>query len=268
LHQQAVHDHLGHPAYLLGQQSPKGWWYYFPVVFAVKTPTAVLLLVVGCLGMGVWRLARGYRSLTVAVLKNLPFKWVALAMPMVVYGAMLLTSHVNLGVRYLLPVYPFLFILLAAVVTRKPKVWLIVAVVAIQLFETMRIYPDYLAFFNTVSGGPGNGPRYLADSNIDWGQDLKKLRKYIEATGWKGQVCFTYFGTASIGHYFLPYVYLPETKDVEQRKNVDCLAAISVTQLYEVYTAPGTFSWLRGMKPLAKVGYSIYIYDLRKGRAR
>jgi len=60
-------------------------------------------------------------------------------------------------VRYLLPVYPFLFILLAAVVMQKPKVWLIAAVVAIQFFETVRIYPDYLAFFNTVSGGPGNG---------------------------------------------------------------------------------------------------------------
>jgi hypothetical protein len=261
-------DTGGHRAYLLGKVSMFGWWYYFPVVFAVKTPTAVLLLVVLCLGIGVWRLARGYRSLTVAVLKNLPFQWVALAMPMVVYGAMLLTSHVNLGVRYLLPVYPFLFILVAAVVIQRPKVWLIVAVVAIQLFETVRIYPDYLAFFNTMSGGPGNGPRYLADSNIDWGQDLKKLRKYLESTAPKEKICFTYFGTASIGYYFLPYLYLPETKDVEQRKNVDCLAAISVTQLYDVYVAPGTFSWLREKKPLAKVGYSIYIYDLRKGRVR
>jgi len=261
-------DTGGHHAYLLGKTSMFGWWYYFPVVFAVKTPTAVLLLLVVCLGIGVWRLARGYRSLTVAALKSLPFQWVALVTPVVVYGAILLTSHVNLGVRYLLPVYPFLFILLAAVVMRKPKVWLIAAVVAIQLFETVRIYPDYLAFFNTVSGGPGNGPRYLADSNIDWGQDLKKLRKYIDSTGWKGQVCFTYFGTASLAYYMGPHVYLPETKDVELRKNLDCLAAISVTQLHDVYITPGTFSWLREKKPIAKVGYSIYVYDLRKGRAR
>ena len=213
-------------------------------------------------------MARGYRSLTVAALRNLPFRWVALATPMVVYGALLLTSHVNLGVRYLLPMYPFLFILLAAVVMAKPRVWLIAAVMAIQLFETVRIYPDYLAFFNTVSGGPGNGPRYLADSNIDWGQDLKKLQKYVKSTGWKGQVCFTYFGTASLAYYSLPWAYLPETKDVEQRKNIDCIAAISVTQLYDVYIAPGTFSWLREKTPMAKVGYSIYVYDLRKGRAR
>jgi hypothetical protein len=261
-------DTGGHHAYLLGKTSMFGWWYYFPVAFAVKTPTAVLLLVVWCLGMGVWRLARGWRSPTVAALKNLPFKWVTLAMPMVVYGAILITSHVNLGVRYLLPVYPFLFILLAALVMQKPKVWLIAAVVAIQFFETVRIYPDYLAFFNTVSGGPGNGPRYLADSNIDWGQDVKKLRKYLESTAPKEKVCFSYFGTASLPYYFVPYDYLPETKDVEARKNVDCIAAISVTQLYDVYTAPGTFRWLREKTPIAKVGYSIYVYDLRKGRAR
>ncbi|MGC9969490.1 MAG: glycosyltransferase family 39 protein [Bryobacteraceae bacterium] len=266
-------DTEGHNAYLLGRTSMFGWWYYFPVVFAVKTPTAVLLLVVACLGIGV------YRSLAVAArkggvgrwtsgLRTLPFRWVALAAPMVVYGAMLFTSHVNLGVRYLLPVYPFLFILLAAIVMLKPKVWLIVAVVAVQLFETVRIYPDYLAFFNTVSGGPGNGPRYLADSNIDWGQDLKKLRKYLESTAPKERVCFTYFGTASLPYYFIPHFYLPEAKDVELRKNMDCIVAISVTQLYDVYVAPGTFSWLREKKPLAKVGYSIYVYDLRKGRTR
>jgi len=55
-------DTGGHHAYLLGKTSMFGWWYYFPVAFAVKTPTAVLLLVVWCLGMGVWRLARGRRS--------------------------------------------------------------------------------------------------------------------------------------------------------------------------------------------------------------
>jgi hypothetical protein len=259
-------DTGGHSAYLLGQVSKFGWWYYFPVVFAVKTPTAVLALVVLCLGVGVSRLARGFRSVTVAALRNLPFRWVVVALPMTVYGAILLTSRVDLGVRYLLPAYPFLFILLAAVVMRKPKVWLIAVVMAVQLFEVVRIYPDYLAFFNTVSGGPGNGPRYLADSNIDWGQDLKKLRKYLETTAPKANVCFSYFGTASQAYYFLPSRYLPETKDVELRKNVDCVAAISVTQLVGVYSSPETFRWLRDKKPIAKVGYSMYVYDLRKGK--
>jgi 4-amino-4-deoxy-L-arabinose transferase-like glycosyltransferase len=258
----------GHNAYLLGKRSMFGWWYYYPVVFAVKTPTAVLLLVAGCLGLAAWRLARGFRSLTVETLKKLPFHWVALGTPMVVYGAMLLTSRVDLGVRYLLPVYPFLYILLAAVAMRKPRVWLIVALAAIQLFETVRIYPNYLAFFNTVSGGPGNGPRYLVDSNIDWGQDLKKLRRYMQTTFPNEKVCFSYFGSASLSYYFMPHAYLPETKDVELRKNADCIGAINVTNLYDVYDTPDKHLWLRGMTPIAKVGYSTYIFDLRKGKGK
>ena len=268
LNKVAEFDVGGHNAYLLGKRSMFGWWYYYPVVFAVKTPTAVLLLVAGCLGFAAWRLARGYRSLTVEALKKLPFHWVALGTPMVVYGAMLLTSRVNLGVRYLLPVYPFLFILLAAVAMRKPRIWLIVALAAIQLIEVARIYPDYLAFFNTVSGGPGNGPRYLADSNIDWGQDLKKLRRYLRTNFPNDKVCFSYFGSASLMYYFMPHAYMPETGEVELRKNTDCIAAISVTNLYDVYDTPDKHVWLRQMKPIAKVGYSFYVFDLRKGRGK
>ncbi|MGO9094485.1 MAG: ArnT family glycosyltransferase [Bryobacteraceae bacterium] len=261
-------DAGGHNAYLLGKRSQFGWWYYYPLVFAVKTPTAVLLLVAGCLGLAAWRLARGFRSITVAALKKLPFHWVALGTPIVVYGALLLTSRVDLGVRYLLPVYPLLFILLAAVAMRKPRVWLIVALAAIQLIEVARIYPDYLAFFNTVSGGPGNGPRYLVDSNIDWGQDLKKLRRYLKTNFPNEKVCFSYFGPSSLFNYFTPDADLPETQQVERRKKADCIGAISVTNLYDVYDTEDKHIWLRQMTPIAKVGYSIYLFDLRKGRGK
>lgn len=264
----------GHHAYLLGQHSMFGWWYYFPVVFLVKTPTAVLLLVAVSLAIGLLGLFRYITGRHAQVpLRKVQFRWIVVALPPVLYAVVLLTSKVNLGVRYLLPVYPFLFVLLAAAVFhtqwqwfRKVRAPLLVIVAALQLFETARIYPDYLAFFNTVAGGPGNGPRYLADSNIDWGQDVKKLKKYLDSTGWKGQVCVSYFGSASTVYYGIHPVYLPETKDIEQRRNVDCLAAISVTQLYDVYIRPGTFQWLRELKPIAKVGYSIYVYDLRKRR--
>jgi 4-amino-4-deoxy-L-arabinose transferase-like glycosyltransferase len=268
LNKVAEFDVGGHNAYLLGKRSMFGWWYYYPVVFAVKTPTAVLLLSAGCLIFAAWRLARGYRSLTVEALRKLPFHWVALGTPMAVYGAMLLTSRVDLGVRYLLPVFPFLYILLAAVAMRKPRIWPIAALAAIQLVEVARIYPDYLAFFNTVSGGPGNGPRYLVDSNIDWGQDLKKVRRYMETTFPKEKVCFSYFGSASLFYYFMPDAQMPETNEVELRKNLDCIGAISVTNLYDVYDTVDKHIWLRQLKPIAKVGYSFYLFDLRKGKGR
>lgn len=260
----------GHAQYLLGQYSRYGWWYYFPVTFVVKTPSAVLLLLAACAGLGAWWLARRGKTDP----KVSPAAWATLILPVVVYFGLSMLSTIDLGVRYLLPIYPFLFILIAAVLFHprldahgKARRVIVVVAIALQLFESVPIYPHYLAFFNTFAGGPDNGPRYLLDSNIDWGQDLKELKRYLEARGWKRPVCFSYFGTADFVYYGLRIAYLPETKDLARRQAVDCIAAISVTQLYEVYTPRGVYAWLRELKPVAKVGYSIYLYDLRKQRS-
>jgi hypothetical protein len=72
---------------------------------------------------------------------------------------------------------------------------------------------------NTFSGGPENGPRYLVDSNIDWGQDLKNLRAYLKAIGWQQPICVCYFGNANMTYYGIPYQYLPVTREVGKRQN-------------------------------------------------
>lgn len=271
LHRQAVHDHLGHPAYLLGQQSPKGWWYYFPVVFAVKTPTAVLLLCAVCFGLALLWLVRAGPLAALKGLRAMPLRWMVLAVTPAVYFLLCMLSHINIGVRHLLPVYPFLFVLLAAVLFhgrldrfRGARAALLALVIAVQVAESVRIYPNYLAFFNTLAGGPGRGPEYLVDSNIDWGQNLKKLRKYLDSIGWKQPVCVAYFGRASMSYYGIEYQGLPATDDLAGRSQADCIAAISVTLLHDVYTGSTSFRWLRERTPMAKVGYSIYVYDLRK----
>ena len=253
-----------HPAYLLGRYSNYSWWYYYPVVFAVKTPTAVLLLVAGCAAI-VWRaLARRPRPALAALRQDSAFRWVVLAAPIAVYTPMLLSAPVALGIRYMLPLFPFLFILIAALVMPRARVGLIVAVAALQLFETASIYPDYLAFFNTLSGGPSNGPRYLADSNIDWGQDLKKLHAYLHSIGWDRPIPIAYFGSASLTYYGIDFQTMPQTQEVEKRRKIDSIVAISVTELAGVYGRAEDYRWLRELKPMAKVGYSICIYDLRQ----
>ncbi len=262
----------GHDQYLLGRHSQHGWWYYFPVAFAVKTPGAVLILATLSLVAAVW-----LRRRTAADAKGRSsapaLRWLGLIVPAAVYFGAMMMSSIALGVRYILPVYPFVFILIAAVLFhpalegfRQARRAVLGVVLLFQVFEVASISPHYLAFFNTFSGGPENGPRYLVDSNIDWGQDLKKLRTFLKSIGWEQAVCVCYFGNASMAYYGIGHRYVPRTREAAKRQEMDCLAAISVTALYDVYVPAGSFDWLRSMQPLAKVGYSIYVYDLRKNK--
>jgi hypothetical protein len=261
LHSLEWHNVMGHPAYLLGRVSSTGWWYYFPVAFAMKTTVAVLLLSGGASAMALMRVKQ---------IRQRPLlPWLIFAMPAGLYFLMSMFSRINLGLRHLLPVYPLLYVLLgaaaASLLTRR-RGWamaVMIGAAAVQIAEVARIHPHYLAFFNAFAGGPENGPRYLVDSNIDWGQDLKKLGKFVRSAG-GGNVCLLYFGQASPPHYGVGEWLLPRTDQPEERKAMDCLAAISVTPLHDVYVPPGAYAWLRPLTPIAKVGYSIYVYDMRK----
>jgi hypothetical protein len=142
----------------------------------------------------------------------------------------------------------------------------VVAVALVGLaVESLAIYPHYLAFFNAAVGGPKAGPRYLLDSNIDWGQDLKKLKAYMVAHDIP-RVCMLYFGNALFYYYGVDTDPLPLTAELEQRRNLNCVAAASVTPLYGLHSTPEAHRWLREMEPLARIGYSIYLYDLRQPR--
>ncbi|MBM3747935.1 MAG: phospholipid carrier-dependent glycosyltransferase, partial [Acidobacteria bacterium] len=179
----AEHYAVGHASYLLGRRSEKGWWYYFPVAFAVKTPSAALLLTALSLALMLSWLLRRPLGRLYHRLRELRIEWYALALPAAAYFLLWMPSSINIGLRHILPAYPFLFVLVAAVVVRKwpPRLRralpvVLCATAALQVCESLRTYPHYLAFFNTLSGGPARGPDYLLDSNIDWGQDLKKLK--------------------------------------------------------------------------------------------
>jgi dolichyl-phosphate-mannose--protein O-mannosyl transferase len=265
LYEFALHDESGHSAYLMGQWSDTGWWYYFPVVFAVKTPAAVLALLAIALALGLAALMR--TKLRRWRLREVPFAWVIVLLPPVVYFALCMRSHVNIGVRHLLPIYPFLYIALAAALSRgRWRARALLAGLALVAVESAAIYPHYLAFFNVFAGGPNNGPRYLVDSNLDWGQDLKNLKLYASAHGIK-KLCICYFGRSSMSYYKFEYTDVPETRDVARRASMDCVAAVSATPLAGSYVGADAFRWLRERKPMAKIGYSIYLYDLRKSKS-
>ena len=246
-------DNSGQPAFLFGEFSLTGWWYYFPAAFLVKTPVATLAAIGLALVLGLiaWRPPN--------------FLTLALLLPVAIYLAIVMTSNLNIGIRHLLPIYPFLFVLVGATLAAwngKSKAVVVGVLGAALAAESLAIFPHYLAFFNVLSGGPANGPNLLVDSNLDWGQDVKKLKRYVDQHAIP-RVCMAYFGTADLDYYGLPYDTLAHERAEAEAMSRDCVLAVSATLLEGVYLPDDSFAWLRERKPTARVGYSIYVYDLR-----
>ncbi len=257
----AVADHNagGHSSYLLGMRSETGWWYYFPVVFAVKSTMAALAGAVLLLGAALWQIRKR--------------EWISpmtlgLTLPPLLYFVFSMTSGINIGMRHILPIYPFLYVGAAAWLAtrenRRPGIYALGMLVALQMGECARITPDYLAFFNELAGGPGRGPEYLVDSNIDWGQDVKKLGLWLDAHGGKRRARVYYFGNAQMRYYGIDEMGYPEPLDQKGWDEIDEYCVANVTPLNGVYVPLNSLAPLRMREPVAKIGWSMYVYDLRK----
>ena len=255
----AEHNDLGHQSYLLGMRSPNGWWYYFPVVYAVKSTMAGLVATLLLLGAGIWQVVRR--------------QWISpmtlgLMLTPIFYFAASMSSGINIGMRHILPVYPFLYVGIAAWVAgaaRWKRAGLVglVGLSVLQIGECARITPDYLAFFNEFVGGPGKGPQYLVDSNLDWGQDLKKLKHWLDAHGAKRARVY-YFGNGQMWYEHIDEGGFPGPLDQKGWEEVDDYCIANVTPLMGVYVPLDNLAYLRLREPVAKIGWSMYVYDLRK----
>ena len=256
----------GRPAYLLGQYSHQGWWYYFPVAFAVKTPLATLVALI---------LATG------KVLRRFHRDDLLLLIPPLAYFLASMTSSLNIGYRHLIPVLPFLAVHIARLAqpTNQPANQptnlfhrLLPTFLALWLaFATACIYPHFLAFFNPVGGGPQNGWHILVDANIDWGQDLKGLKAWMGREG-VDHVRLSWFGSARPEAYGIAYDLLPgvphgfalwEDPPFDRERPEPGVYAISVTNLVGVlFPDHDLFAWFRARPPDAKIGYSLFIYEV------
>ena len=264
LHQLA-HAEGGHPTFLMGMYSTEGWWYYYPVAFLLKTPLPLLILLVF--------------SLVCATKKPRSLDQAFLVVPVVVFFLFFSVKLLCVGLRYLLPVYPFLFVLAGMAIScsvqfLKRVMPLVVAVLCGWfIIGSLAIYPHYLAYFNEAAGGPDKGYNYLVDSNLDWGQDLKGLGEYMHRMGIE-KVHLSYFGAADPRYYnidyeWMPSYYLPDDYGGDQngerlfRFPRSGIVAISATNLQNVYFSDKTFyDWLKKYTPTDKIGYSLFIYDL------
>lgn len=189
-------------AYFCGEISFTGWRSYFPVAFAIKTPIATMLLALAGLAalLGPLRLRTRDNVLLAGLLTFAG-----------VYLLYLVNSTFNIGHRHLLPVYPAIYVLGGAAAlwlkTRAGR-WLVPAAVAWLAAASGWIHPHYLAYFNEFIGGPRHGHLYLADSNIDWGQDLKRLAQYARRRP-DETFKLAYFGSADPSRYGFPCQLLP-----------------------------------------------------------
>jgi hypothetical protein len=204
-------------AYLNGQYSATGWWYYFPYCFLVKTPLTLLALI----GLGaaslVWRVAlRGggsRRAAFWALVDRTSLIWSLL----LVYGASAIFANLNIGHRHLLPIYLPLFMVAGAAGWwfLRGKRWsrvTIAALLMLQIVVVARIHPFYLAYFNELIGGPSRGYLHLTDSNVDWGQDLPALSQWLREhpdLENEGALYFGYFGFDSPQRWGIYALALP-----------------------------------------------------------
>src|SRR5258705_8412030 len=208
-----LHNHFGHATSLLGQYNDRGWWYYFPVAFALKTTIPFLLLAIAGLGWSVWRFVK----------RDWRFLWVVL--PVGVYLAISLTSHINIGIRHFLPVYPFLFIaggaLLGQVLQARRAVGIAVLIILFGWmgFEAIRTFPNYTPYMNQLASSHPHW-YYLSDSNVEWGDDVNALADYLKARGETKVTAALSAGWSTLGRYgvdYLDMVSLPPDKTPETR---------------------------------------------------
>jgi hypothetical protein len=210
------------------------------------------------------------------------FDSAALLIPGLGYFAIALTTDINLGYRHILPSLAFLIIFsLAAVASHgrhhEPRPRTVAQIVPVFLLSAwlllanLLIYPDYLAYFNLLAGGADNGWRSLVDSNLDWGQDIDDLAPWMAENG-VDKVWLSYFGEARPEYYGINYIGLdsfpPRLMNPDARPYYDAnpapgVYAISATNLQGVHFANhDRFAWFRSREPLAKLGHSIFLYEV------
>ncbi|HDQ72029.1 MAG TPA: hypothetical protein ENN19_08020 [Chloroflexi bacterium] len=257
----------GRESFLLGQNRMHGWWQYFPVVFALKTPLPTLLFGAST----IVALFLGRRRGLVDEL--------ALGLFPLVYAVSSLMSTINIGYRHLLPILPFLYVsasrltLLAQVRTSRLPLCVLrftfFALLLLQPITSLSIAPNYLAYFNAIAGGAGRGYRFLADSNTDWGQTLKALADYQREhdLGPVKLSQFTFLDPAAYGVRYEPIAPMKGAPPVLPRRfnPAPGLYAISATTLDGVpLPLPSTYDWFRHRPPLAKIGHVMFLYRVEE----
>jgi len=289
----------GNTTYFFGEVSNQSFKWYFPASYLLKEPLSFIFLLLLTLVFaasdlvkkGVSALRIGFRNL----LTSHPEK-VVYFLFIVYYAGISISGNLNLGIRHLFPILPLAYILVADRVVRFFSGFssdagkrIAVAILTILLiwygYSTFTAYPNYISYYNEIIGGGKNGYLYFTDSNVDWGQDLKRLAAWTKEHPEVEKLKLDYFGGGEPKYYFCKRAYDSEGRLMKTSSGYDCSnsiyqewhskngptkgwIAVSVTFLQNAkwyahkYGEPD-YDWLRWREPYAKIGNSIFVYWVR-----
>lgn len=243
------HGAEGAATYFLGEWGSKGNPLYYLVGFLIKTPLPVII---------------SFVAGTVLTLRKEKLRPLGLYLLFIIFLFAIMASRANLqiGMRYLLPVYPLVFIIASIFIVelfRSKLIYKVIgaALIVWSILVQILIWPHYLSYFNEFAGGPDNGWKYLRDSNIDWGQDLKAVKGYMQEND-VDEITLSYYGEADPSLYNIDFRHIPPEEVKTPSKTA---YAVSVQNLDNV-------KWTRDYEPTEKAGYSIFIYDFRASQAK
>ena len=247
-----AHNDTGHVSFLLGHLQAHGWWYFYLVALAAKTPLPLLLT--GPVGLALMS-RDGWRERDLWRLA-----------PLLLFATLLIFastfSHINIGIRHMLILYPFLALGASYVLARGWRALaavgsvhlanagraLIVVLIGWQASLLWTAYPDYLAYFNETIANPQH---VLVDSDLDWGQDLRRLEWALAALKVKN-VSLAYQGTADLAREPLP----PFTRLLPGHP---ARGWIAISALAREHYSRG-YSWLDAYRPIERIGKTIDLY--------
>lgn len=278
----------GNTFYFFGTVSNQATAWYFPAVFFLKETLPFLILMFftsiyalvqiyknfatkdGTRLKKLWEIAANYIQTAVVQYSMLGFIFL--------YAYLSVTGNLNIGFRHLFPILPFAYVLIAKKTfdflknikipnTRKTLGVILAILIIWIIIEPLIFFPSYISYYNEIAGGPQNGYKYVTDSNTDWGQDLKRLRNWVDDYNTKNsanridKIRIDYFGGSNPGYYFGDK-YIPWHGESAP---VSGWYAISATFLQEsTYKQknPGdlSYEWLSNYAPTARIGDSIFVY--------
>jgi hypothetical protein len=271
----------GNTTFFIGQVTNESFRGYFPVIFTLKTQLSFLIL--GLVSV-ILLLVRLFKRRPLALWQRaVSFSQshlieTIMALFITFYFSAAVLGNLDLGLRHILPIYLPLFVLVALAVVRfgrrlkRPaaKVWFTTVMVLLLGWygaATLWVSPSFLAYFNELIGGPANGNIYFSDSSIDWGQDLIRFKTYLQQHH-INKAALDYFGGAVPSYYFPagsnPQIVIWHAQNAPYTGQY---IAVSETYLdndlyYSKLDDYRGYTYLRSRKPIAKIGYSIYLYKL------